>query len=772
VLQVAGSLGPMPQKSLSRTFWNGGPSGPGEDPEFRPLRLMRDPEGTPVKAEDVTIGSVFHIMPEGLLPNPDDPEAEYLEKHGLEEKAKAAVLILIRLDEGPHRSQKQRDWGHQGIVAYSKICTHVGCPVGPVRAADPPPAVPLPPVDLRRHADCEVIFGPAKRPLPQLKITVDDEGYLVAAAGFAEACRPELLGAPDEHHHRPTRRRPARGGHPRRGRSLRSRPARRWHRRWVDDRTGAAKPVGYLMKKVFPDHWSFMLGEIAMYSMIICLLTGAFLTFWFVPSAGHTIPYDGSFVPLRGVGMSEAYASTLNISFDIKGGLIIRQIHHWAALMFIVALTVHMFRVFFTGAFRKPREINWVIGTVLALLAIVEGFAGYSLPDDLLSGTGIRAMAGFVQTAPVIGTYLVYGIFGGPFPGEMIIPRLYSVHILLLPAILIGLFTAHIGLVFVQKHTQYPGPGRTNENVVGFPVMPVYAAKAGGFFFIVFGVLAMISALVQINPVWAYGPYDPSPVTAGSQPDWYMGFADGALRLLPGWLEFEFWGYTLSLNIALGALVLLPLVYTVLGIYPFVERWVTKDDREHHLLDRPRNNPVPHRHRHGGHHRLLGLHVRRGQRHHGDQAALSINDITWFFRIGLFVLPPLMFWVTKRICLSLQRRDRDTVLHGRETGTIIRTPDGKYFERHEDIDAFERWPLVAFESPAPLALTDGADANGVSSKDAKKARRRVAWSNFYFKTRVEPVTPTELAAAHHHGEHEAISGGSAPAAIKHDKHPH
>jgi ubiquinol-cytochrome c reductase cytochrome b subunit len=388
---------------------------------------------------------------------------------------------------------------------------------------------------------------------------------------------------------------------------------------WVDDRTGAAKPVGYLMKKVFPDHWSFMLGEIAMYSMIICLITGAFLTFWFVPSAGHTV-YDGSFVPLRGVGMSEAYASTLNISFDIKGGLIIRQIHHWAALMFIVALTVHMFRVFFTGAFRKPREINWVIGTVLALLAIVEGFAGYSLPDDLLSGTGIRAMAGFVQTAPVIGTYLVYGIFGGPFPGEMIIPRLYSVHILLLPAILIGLFTAHIGLVFVQKHTQYPGPGRTNENVVGFPVMPVYAAKAGGFFFIVFGVLAMISALVQINPVWAYGPYDPSPVTAGSQPDWYMGFADGALRLLPGWLEFEFWGYTLSLNIALGALVLLPLVYTVLGIYPFVERWVTKDDREHHLLDRPRNNPDPHRHRHGGHHRLLGLHVRRGQRHHGDQA--------------------------------------------------------------------------------------------------------------------------------------------------------
>ena len=516
------------------------------------------------------------------------------------------------------------------------------------------------------------------------------------------------------------------------------------------------------MKKVFPDHWSFMLGEIAMYSMIICLITGAFLTFWFVPSAGHTV-YDGSFVPLRGVGMSEAYASTLNISFDIKGGLIIRQIHHWAALMFIVALTVHMFRVFFTGAFRKPREINWVIGTVLALLAIVEGFAGYSLPDDLLSGTGIRAMAGFVQTAPVIGTYLVYGIFGGPFPGEMIIPRLYSVHILLLPAILIGLFTAHIGLVFVQKHTQYPGPGRTNENVVGFPVMPVYAAKAGGFFFIVFGVLAMISALVQINPVWAYGPYDPSPVTAGSQPDWYMGFADGALRLLPGWLEFEFWGYTLSLNIALGALVLLPLVYTVLGIYPFVERWVTKDDREHHLLDRPRNNPVRTGIGMAGITAYSIFMFAAGNDIMAIKLGMSINDITWFFRIGLFVLPPLMFWVTKRICLSLQRRDRDTVLHGRETGTIIRTPDGKYFERHDTELTADQWVLVQHDPVAPLELETEVDEHGVARKTSRLAKAKVALSRFYFADAVNPVTPAELAAAHHHGEeHEAIE--AAPSA--------
>jgi ubiquinol-cytochrome c reductase cytochrome b subunit len=540
---------------------------------------------------------------------------------------------------------------------------------------------------------------------------------------------------------------------------------------WVDERTGLAKGAAYMMKKVFPDHWSFMLGEVAMYSMIICLLTGVFLSFWFVPSAGQ-IPYNGSYLPLQGVIMSEAYNSTLAISFDIRGGLLIRQIHHWAALMFCVAITVHMLRVFLTGAFRKPRELNWVIGSILSMLAIVEGFAGYSLPDDLLSGTGIRAAEGFIRSIPLVGSYISYLLFGGTFPGEAIIPRLYSVHVLLLPAVLIGLFTAHIVLVMVHKHTQFPGPGRTNENVVGFPLMPVYTAKAGGFFFMVFGVLAIISALVTINPIWAYGPYDPSPVTAGSQPDWYMGFADGALRLLPGFLEFELFGFTWSMNVFLGAVALIPLMYTAAGVYPWIEAWVTGDKREHHLLDRPRNAPTRTAIGMAAFSFYVVLMFAAGNDIMAIRLQLSINDVTILFRMLVFVVPVIVFWVTRRICWSLQRHDREKVLHGRETGTIIRTAEGKFFERHEDIDAFERWPLVAFESPAPLALTDTADANGVSSKDAKKARRRVVWSNFYFKTRVEPVTPTELAAAHHHGEHEAISGGSAPAAIKHDKHPH
>jgi ubiquinol-cytochrome c reductase cytochrome b subunit len=525
---------------------------------------------------------------------------------------------------------------------------------------------------------------------------------------------------------------------------------------WVDDRTGSAKGVNYLLRKVFPDHWSFMLGEIAMYSMIICLLTGAFLTFWFVPSMG-LITYDGSYVPMQGVLMSEAYASTLHISFDIKGGLLIRQMHHWAALMFIAAVTVHMLRVFFTGAFRKPRELNWVIGTILALLAIIEGFAGYSLPDDLLSGTGLRATQGFILSVPVVGSFMAYALFGGDFPGELIIPRLYAVHVLLLPAILVALFVAHIIIVAVNKHTQYPGPGRTNDNVVGYRVMPVYAAKAGGFFFLVFGVTALISAFVQINAVWVHGPYDPSAVTAGAQPDWYMWFSDGALRLLPGQIEFVLFGFTFSPNIALGSIVLLPLIYVILGIYPFVERWVTGDTREHHLLDRPRNAPV----RTGLGMAAITFYTILALACVNDiiaiKTGMSINDLTNVFRASLFLLPPLVFWITKRIALSLQRRDRDTVLHGRETGTIIRTPDGGFYERHEPLDEYTRWKLVGYESHAPLELEPATDANGVARKGARKDRVRAALSRFYFTDRVEPVTPAELAAAQHHGHgHEEI----------------
>lgn len=535
----------------------------------------------------------------------------------------------------------------------------------------------------------------------------------------------------------------------------------------IDERTGAGAAMRFGLGKVFPDHWSFLLGEIAMYSMVICLITGTFLTLWFVPSMSHVI-YDGSYVPLKGIAMSEAYKSTLDISFEIKGGLLMRQLHHWAALFFIVGIALHAARVFFTGAFRKPREINWVIGVVLSLLAIIEGFAGYSLPDDLLSGTGIRAMNGFMMSAPVIGTWLTFFVFGGEFPGDIIITRLYIAHVLLVPAILVGLFVAHLALIVIPKHTQYPGPGRTNTNVVGFPVMPVYAAKAGGFFFVVFGVTALVSALVQINPVWVFGPYDPTQVTAGSQPDFYMWFSDGALRLLPGWLEFTLFGTTWSMNIFIGSLLLLPLVWIILGVYPFIEAWVTGDRREHHLLQRPRNAPVRTAIGMAAISMYLVLALACINDIFAIKLDLSINDLTNVFRISFFVLPVVVFFVVKRLCLSLQRHDRETVLHGHETGRVVRTPEGRFFEVHAPMEAYDRWPLVDYDTPVPLGSIDGpqTDEHGVRRPVGPVTGLRNALSNFFYKDTVRAVTPSELAAAHVHGEHEALDTPEAAAGIE------
>jgi ubiquinol-cytochrome c reductase cytochrome b subunit len=359
---------------------------------------------------------------------------------------------------------------------------------------------------------------------------------------------------------------------------------------YVDERTSISGLVKELGRKTFPDHWSFMLGEVALYSFVVILLSGTFLTFFFDPSMSH-VHYEGSYAPLKGIEMSAAMASTLDISFDIRGGLLMRQVHHWAALLFVASIGLHMLRVFFTGAFRKPREINWVIGFVLFILAMAEGFTGYSLPDDLLSGNGLRIIDGMLKGFPIVGTWISYLLFGGEFPGLVVIPRLFVLHIMLLPAILIAALGVHLLLMIINKHTQFAGPGRTNDNVVGVPVMPVFAAKAGGFFFVVFGILVLIASFFQINPIWNYGPYDPSPVSAGTQPDWYIGFADGALRLVPPGWEFVLWGWTFSFNILVPVVILGVFIVAVM-VYPFIEAWVTGDKREHHIAERPRNAPT------------------------------------------------------------------------------------------------------------------------------------------------------------------------------------
>ncbi|MCB0914654.1 MAG: ubiquinol-cytochrome c reductase cytochrome b subunit [Actinobacteria bacterium] len=521
---------------------------------------------------------------------------------------------------------------------------------------------------------------------------------------------------------------------------------------YVDDRFASANFFKRSLGKVFPDHWSFMLGEIALYSFIVILLSGTFLTFWFKPSMVEVI-YDGSYAPLKGVEMSEAYASTLDISFDIRGGLLMRQIHHWAALFFVAAISVHLLRVFFTGAFRKPREFNWLIGVGLLTLALVAGFAGYSLPDDLLSGTGLRIAQGIMLSIPLVGTYLSWFVFGGEFPGTDIISRLYAVHILLVPGIILALVTAHLIMVWYQKHTQYPGPGRTNENVVGYRLMPIYMAKAGGFFFAVFGITTLVAGLVTINPIWAYGPYTPDQVTAGSQPDWYIGWLEGALRLMPN-VETVIFGFTISWNIFIPAAVVPGLVFTAMALYPWFESWVTGDTKEHHILDRPRNNPT----RTGIGVMALTFYILLWIGGGNDLIArffdVSVNAITWFLRIGIFVLPPIAFVITKRICLSLQRRDREKLLHGRETGQILRLPHGEFIEIHGPISVEERAVLLSKPEVEPLALPPTEDANGVKNKKAGRNRLRSRLSNWFYGDNIPLPTPEELAAADAHLAHE------------------
>ncbi len=492
--------------------------------------------------------------------------------------------------------------------------------------------------------------------------------------------------------------------------------------RWFDDRVGLAASSKKLVRKVFPDHWSFMLGEIALWSFVVLLVTGVFLTLWFKPGMAETT-YDGSYAPLRGLTVSDAYASALHISFDVRGGLLVRQTHHWAANIFIAAMLLHMMRVFVTGAFRKPREINWVIGGVMLLLGILEGFAGYSLPDDLLSGTGLRIAAGLMQSIPVVGTYLVFFLFGGAFPGDAIVSRLYTAHVLLIPGLLLALVGAHMMILVYQKHTQWPGPGRTNKNVVGFPMMPVYLAKSGGFFFIVFGVTALLGGVLAINPIWMYGPYDPAKVTADSQPDWYMGVPEGLLRIMPGW-ETTAFGHTISWNVLIPGVVMPMVILVTFLSYPFLVAWASKDTREHHLLQRPRDVP----NRTGFLAAMVTLYGLLWLGGGDDVIALvfhlSFTAIVELLRTAVFVGPVLAFIVTRRWCISLQRHDRDRLLHGRETGVITRSPEGGYAETHERLDQEAAYTLVARESADEVGATR-SDGEAATLEDGGSRRSRL-----------------------------------------------
>jgi ubiquinol-cytochrome c reductase cytochrome b subunit len=424
--------------------------------------------------------------------------------------------------------------------------------------------------------------------------------------------------------------------------------------RWADQRLGGANFARTALGKVFPDHWSFLIGEIALYSFVVLVLTGTYLTFFFHPGQQEVV-YDGAYAPLRGVEMTEAYRSALELSFDVRAGLVMRQIHHWAALLFLAAIVVHLMRVFFTGAFRRPREINWIVGVVLLILGIFNGFAGYSLLDDQLSGTGLRIAYSITLSIPVAGTWLASLLFGGEFPGPDIITRLYVIHILLIPAVIVGLIGAHLAILVRQKHTQFPGPGRREDNVIGERVWPAFAFKSIGLMFITAAVLCAMGGLAQINPVWLYGPFRPDEVSSASQPDWYMGWLDGSLRLFPNW-EIRAGGYQVP-NPFFPAVLMAGVTFGLLFAWPFLEARWTGDYESHHLLDRPRDRPVR---------TMLGvatlafytvLTLAAATDVTATTFGVSVNGVVRSFRALAILAPPIAGFVAYRLCKELQARD-------------------------------------------------------------------------------------------------------------------
>jgi len=450
--------------------------------------------------------------------------------------------------------------------------------------------------------------------------------------------------------------------------------------RWVDKRIGGAQLARTALNKVFPDHWSFMIGDLVLYSFVMLVLTGLYLTFFFSPSANEVV-YNGSYGPLRGVEMTEAYRSAIRLTFDVRAGLVMRQIHHWSALLFLAAMVVHLGRVFFTGAFRRPRELNWIVGVTMLILAIFNGFAGYSLLDDQLSGTGLRIAYSITLSVPIIGTWLASFLFGGEFPGPDILSRLFVIHILILPAIIAVLIAIHLAMVVRHKHTQFPGPGRREDDVVGERMWPTYAAKATGLFFLTAAVLCLLGGLVQINPIWIYGPFNTAEVSSASQPDWYMGWLDGALRIMPGW-ELRAFGYEIP-NPFFPGVLLASVTFALLYAWPFLEARVTRDYAEHHIDDRPRQRPVR---------TALGvaclafyivLFLGAASDVLSTTFGLSVNAVIWTFRVLVFVLPVVSGWITYQLCKELSARDGVPIA----SKVDMREIPGRLFRRHDDHDS-------------------------------------------------------------------------------------
>jgi ubiquinol-cytochrome c reductase cytochrome b subunit len=446
--------------------------------------------------------------------------------------------------------------------------------------------------------------------------------------------------------------------------------------RFVDDRLGASRVLKKALRYVFPDHWSFMLGEIALYCFAILVATGVFLALFFSPSDTDTV-YRGAYEPLQGTQMSEAYRSVVDLSFDVPAGLLMRQVHHWAADIFVAAIVVHLLRVFFTAAFRKPRDLNYMVGVTMLALVLLEGFLGYSLVDDLLSGMGLIIAYSVAMSIPVVGDRLTVLLWGGPWPGSPDLwPRMFIAHVFVIPAIIGGLIALHLAMIVRHHHSQFRGPMRTEHNVVGTPLWSAYALRSLGLAAAVAAVLVLLGGLVQINPIWEWGPYHTAVATNGAQPDWYLGWLIGGLRLVPGF-DVHAFGYTLVPNPFWGGVAFPGVVFALLYAWPWLDRRRERDQAHHQLLDLPRDNPrrtalgaalfawVAIVFFVGSFDRIYFL------------VGIPYEGQIWFWRFGILVVPVLVYFVTRRVCTELALA-RTRVTRGWYGQAVRRTPGGGF----------------------------------------------------------------------------------------------
>jgi ubiquinol-cytochrome c reductase cytochrome b subunit len=432
-------------------------------------------------------------------------------------------------------------------------------------------------------------------------------------------------------------------------------------------------------------HWSFMFGEIAVWSFVVLLVTGAVLMVFYDPSMAK-VTYDGSYGPLRGLFVSNAFDSTMHLSLEVRGGLLIRQVHHWAALVFMAAVVAQLLRMFLTGAFRRPRTRQWLIWVTLLALGMAAGETGNALPDDLLSGGSLWLIMSVVQSIPVVGTWVFSLLFGPDFPGDRVIPLFYGVH-LLIAVVMAALLIAREVLQRRNGHSRFVAslPARRSAR----PMMALATA----------GMLIILGFGFQIAPIWLYGPAKPTQSSAGSVPDWYMGFLDGALRIMPAW-ELTIGDYTLSLSVLIPTLVIPGVFFTALAAYPAAERFLlsrrsrrdtlgrpeamsrmTRETLARDLLDRPRDTPVKTAIAVAGvtFYGLLWAASANDQFAH--QFHLTVETVTLFFRYAVLIGPVLAFVVTRWICLALRQNEREEAEHGVESGIITRSPHGGFHER-------------------------------------------------------------------------------------------